>query len=56
LFWGNFAGMGSARVIVAINKDAECPMCEKADYALVGDLYTLAPALAAELRRIKNES
>jgi electron transfer flavoprotein alpha subunit len=52
----HFAGMGSSRVIVAINKDPECPMCEKADYTVVGDLYKLAPALATELRRIRDES
>jgi len=52
----HFAGMGSSRVIVAINKDPDCPMCEKADYTLVGDLYKLAPALAAELRRMSDES
>ena len=51
----HFAGMGSSRVIVAINKDPDCPMCEKADYTLVGDLYKLAPALAAELRRMSAE-
>lgn len=52
----HFAGMGSSRVIVAINKDPDCPMCEEADYTLVGDLYKLAPALAAEVRRMSDES
>ncbi len=52
----HFAGMGSSRVIVAINKDPDCPMCEEADYTLVGDLYKLAPALAAEVRRMGDES
>jgi electron transfer flavoprotein alpha subunit len=52
----HFAGMGSSRVIVAINKDPNCPMCEKADYTVVGDLYKLAPALAAELRRMRDEA
>jgi electron transfer flavoprotein alpha subunit len=47
--------MGSARVIVAINKDPNCPMCEKADYTIVGDLYEVAPALAEEIRRIRVE-
>jgi len=51
----HFAGMGSARVIVAINKDPNCPMCEKADYTIVGDLYEVAPALAEEIRRIRVE-
>ncbi len=51
----HFAGMGSARVIVAINKDPNCPMCEKSDYTVVGDLYEVAPALATEIRRIRNE-
>jgi electron transfer flavoprotein alpha subunit len=52
----HFAGMGSSRVIVAMNKDPDCPMCEKADYTVVGDLYKLAPALASELRRMSDES
>jgi electron transfer flavoprotein alpha subunit len=51
----HFAGMGSSRVIVAINKDRECPMSQKADYVVIGDLYRIVPALATEIRRIRAE-
>ncbi len=51
----HFAGMSSSRVIVAINKDVEAPMAQKADYCVVGDLYQLVPALAAQIKRIRAE-
>jgi electron transfer flavoprotein alpha subunit len=47
----HLAGMGASKRIVAINKDREAPIFERAHYGIIGDLFEVLPALTAEFRR-----
>jgi len=48
----HLAGMSSSKVIVAINNDAEAPIFAKADYAVVADLFEIAPYITEEIKKI----
>jgi len=49
----HLAGCKGAKKILAINKDPEAPIMSSADYAVIGDLHEVVPAIAAEIRRVR---
>lgn len=46
------AGMQTSKTIVAINKDPEAPIFELAYFGVVGDVFTVAPALTEQITKL----
>ncbi len=44
----------ASKKVLAINTDRDANMVNKADYAVIGDLHEIIPAISAEIRRRKS--
>jgi len=49
----HIAGAKGAKKILAINSDPEAPIMASADYAVIGDLHEVVPAISEELRKVR---
>ena len=48
-------GCKGAKHILAINTDPEAPIIARADYAIIGDLHQVVPAVSEEIRKLGGE-
>jgi electron transfer flavoprotein alpha subunit len=51
----HMAGCKGAKSILAINTDPDAPILGSADYAVIGDLHEVVPAITAELRKARGQ-
>jgi electron transfer flavoprotein alpha subunit len=49
----HMAGCKGAKRLLAINPDGEASIFAAADYAVIGDLHTVVPAVSAEIRKVR---
>jgi electron transfer flavoprotein alpha subunit len=51
----HMAGCKGAKALLAINTDADAPILASADYAVIGDLHEVVPAISAELKKARGD-
>jgi electron transfer flavoprotein alpha subunit len=51
----HYAGMGTSKYIVAVNKDPEAVIFSKCDYGICDDLMKVVPKLTEEIKKLKKE-
>jgi electron transfer flavoprotein alpha subunit len=49
----HMAGCKGAKTILAVNTDPDAPILASADYAVIGDLHEVVPAISAELKKAR---